>query len=314
MARTDEEPAETERQGAVARLKARAEATLTAARNRSVLVDRLVRTARAYTSGGGDREAAALSYYAFLAVFPAILVAVAVLGLVMRDTAELRAAVLDGLSDALPGSSGFLATSLDAIVERAEVIGVVGLAGVAYSALGAVDVLRGALDGIFGVEKLGGLKGKLRNLRFVGITGALLALGIALGTGAGWGVDALLDRAGMAGAGARVAGTVVAIGLTFLTDVALFVVVFSLLPDHEHHPGEVLPGAVLAAGAWTLLKQVGGSLLAATASRSSAAYGVAAAVFGLLLAINLGARITLFSAQWAREAIARGREGSYPAP
>lgn len=299
---------EDEKPGAFARLKARAADTLGRARRRSVLVDRLVRTATAYTAGGGDREAAALSYYAFLAVFPAILVGVSVLGLVMRDTAELRTTVLDALSEALPGSAGFLETSLDTIIERAEVIGIVGLAGVAYSALGAVDVLRGALDRIFEVEKLGGIKGKLRNLRFVGIAGALLVAGIALGTATTW-VGGLLD-----GAATRVVTTILAVALTFAVDVGLFVVVYSLLPDHSHHPAAVLPGALLAAGAWTLLKQVGGSLLAAGAARSSAAYGVAAAVFGLLLAINLGARITLFSAQWAFEAISQRRGGRYPRP
>lgn len=295
-------------------LKARARARLTAARKRSVLLDRLVRTALAYKDGGGDREAAALSYYAFLAIFPAILVAVAVLGLVIRDAAEVRETILDGAQDLLPGASEFLSGPLDAIAERAEVVGVIGLAGVAYSALGAVDVLRGALDRIFGADHLGGIKGKLRNLRFVGIAGALLLLSIGLGAMAAWGVNAALANAGLDAAGMRLAGTLVALLLTFGTDIALFVVLFSLLPDHDHRPRDLLAGALLAAGAWTLLKQAGGSIFAALASRSSAAYGVAAAVFGLLLVINIGARLTLFSGHWAQVAIEQSREGDYPRP
>lgn len=295
-------------------LKARATTRLTAARKRSVLLDRLVRTALAYNGGGGDREAAALSYYAFLAVFPAILVAVAALGLVIRDAAEIRETVLDGAQDLLPGAAEFLSGPLDAIAERAAVIGVIGLVGVAYSALGAVDVLRGALDRIFEADQLGGIKGKLRNLRFVGVAGALLLLSIGLGIGAAWGVNAALANAGVDAAGTRMAGTIVALLLTFGTDVALFIVIFSLLPDHDHGPPDVLPGALLAGAAWTLLKHLGGSLFAALASRSSAAYGIAAAVFGLLLVINIGARLTLFSAHWARVAIEQSREGAYPRP
>lgn len=303
-------------EGFVARVKAKASARVSALRRRSALFDRLVLTATSYTDGGGDREAAGLSYYGFLSVFPMLLLAVAVLGRVMRDADDVRRTVLRATSELLPGASGFLRTSLDTIIESAEVIGLVSLVALAWSGLGAIDVLRGALDRMFGVEKLGGVAGKLRNLRFAVVSGILLVLSIGFGALAAWGANAALLELGVEGAFGRAAGTTVVIALTLVSDIALFVVLYAFLPDHHHGWRDILPGALLAAVGWLAMKQVGGSLLAASAARSSGRYGLAAGVFGLLLAINLAAKLTLFAAQWAACAIEqhRGEDVPFPAP
>lgn len=293
--------------GIIDRIKAPVRRVVERGRRRSLLFDRLVLTAKAYTEGGGDREAAGLSYYGFLSVFPILLLAVAVLGRVMRDAEDVRATVLEATSDVLPGASGFLSNWIDTIIENAEVIGVVALFGVVWSGLGAIDVLRGALDRIFGVEKLGGIKGKLRNLRFMALSGVLLAFSVAFGTAAAWGANAALLELGIEGAGGRLPGTLFALVLGFLLDVLLFIVLFAQLPDHTHGWRDILPGALFAAVGWTILKQLAGTLLAASAARASARYGIAAGVFGLLLAINLAAKLTLFAGQWAACAIAQRR-------
>jgi membrane protein len=195
---------------------------------------------------------------------------------------------------------------MDAVARRAGVIGLAGLAGLAWSGMGAVDVLRGSLDRMFDVEKLGGVKGKVRNLRFMLVTGGLLALSIAAASLAGDGVQTLLQ-----GTGVKIVGGAIALAFTLAANVALFAVVFVLLPDHGYGWRDVRSGALLAAVGWTMLKTIGGGFLGAAAARSSAAYGVAAAVFGLLLAINLASRLTLFAAEWAATGI-RLREPPVP--
>jgi len=273
------------------------------------LVARLRASWTAYKAAGGDREAAALSYFGFFALFPTILLAASVLGFAMRgDPAEdLRRTITEAVAAVLPGAEGMLGESLDAITRRAGTVGLVGLVGVAWSGLGAVGTLRGALDRIFHAEPLPGLKGKLRDARFAVAAGILLALSIGLASLTTGGADAAMGALGLPEGGARVLGAIVAGALAFAADVALFLLVFTALPDHGRGWRDVLGGAVLAAAGWWLLRTAGGWYVARSAAQASAAYGVAATTIGLLVAINLASRLTLLSATFAATSAPRPR-------
>lgn len=291
-------------------LKQSAAARLAEVRREHPLIDRLAVAAGCYKKGDGDQWAAALSYYGFFAVFPSILVGVAGLGFVLRGgtSANIKLQILQAVGSVLPGSQSLLADSLDAISKRAGTIGLLGLVGLLWSVLGAVGTMRKTLDRMFRVEVLGGLKGKLRDARFGALAAVLLISSVTFSSLAAGGSDALLARFGATGAASQVAGSIFTFALTFATDTLLFIVLFSLLPDHRYGWRDVLPGAVLGAIAWTILKVVGGWYVGRSAGNASAAYGVAAATFGLLITINLSARLTLFAAEFA--AVSAGAKGA----
>ncbi|HVE91991.1 MAG TPA: YihY/virulence factor BrkB family protein [Actinomycetota bacterium] len=306
MAATSRYESRERPEGLVARLKLKITRPVDRARRRRPLLDRALTTASCYKQGGGDREAAALSYYGFLAVFPAILVAISVLGFVLRDAETVRQTISEGVQRVLPGAASLLEQSLRTIQRRAGTIGAIGIVGLVWSGLGAIDVLRGALDRMFGVKEVGGVKGKLRDLKFAVVAGLLLLASISFGGLAAGGVHALLDNIGLGEL--KPVGILMTLVLTFLTDLALFVLLFATLPNHGYGWRRVLQGAVVAAIGWTLMKSVGGWYVGRTAARSQASYGVAAAAFGLLITINLASRLTLFSAEWAAQSAGCGSD------
>lgn len=282
-------------------IKDSASQRLASVRARHRLLDRLFVAGGSYKQGEGDQRAAALSYYGFFAVFPAVLVGVSGLGFILRgaSAATIKAQILAAAGSAIPGSQSLLGDSLDAITKRAATIGLLALVGLVWSLLGALGTLRYSLDHMFGVQVVGGLKGKLRDVRFGALAAILLLGSVTFASLAAGGSDALLSRLGFHSVLSQALGTALTLALTFATDTLLFIVIFSLLPDHRYGWRDVLPGAVLAAFGWTLLKVIGGWYVGRSASRASAAYGVGAATFGLLLTINLSARLTLFAAEFA---------------
>ena len=278
------------------------------ARRRWPFLDHVITTYGHYQKAGGDREAAALTYQGFLAVFPVVLMATSVLGYVIRDADTVRTSILNSADRVIPGSRLMLAESLDTISKRAGAIGVVALLGLVWTGIGVVSTVREALERAFRVESEGGVKGKLRDLRFVGVLGGLMLISIALASLSAGALNSILRGLGVDTTLVRATGIGVAFGLTFLADLALFLVLFTVLPAHSYGWRDNFSAAVVAAIGWTVLKTVGGWYITTSSSRASAAYGVAATILGLLLAINLAARLTLFSAHWAAD-VCRRRHG-----
>src|SRR4030095_10178751 len=77
----------------------------------------------------------------------------------------------------------------------------------------------------------------------------------------------------------------------------LFLLAFRILTTENVTWGDVFPGAVVAASAWTVLQAVGGYIVGHQLEGASDTYGTFAIVIGLLAWIYLGAQVTLFAAE-----------------
>jgi uncharacterized BrkB/YihY/UPF0761 family membrane protein len=90
---------------------------------------------------------------------------------------------------------------------------------------------------------------------------------------------------------------IVGITLSVALNLILFLLAFRILTTEDVSWGDVFPGAVVAAVAWTVLQAVGGYIVSHQVQGASDTYGTFAIVIGLLAWIYLGAQMTLFAAE-----------------
>jgi uncharacterized BrkB/YihY/UPF0761 family membrane protein len=87
------------------------------------------------------------------------------------------------------------------------------------------------------------------------------------------------------------------IAMSVVLNLVLFLLAFRILTSEDVTWGDVFPGAVVAALAWTTLQAIGGYVVSHRLQGASPTYGTFAIVIGLLAWIYLGAQVTLFAAE-----------------
>lgn len=289
--------AETEeRPGLVARVMARWRGQ----RARRPWLNHFVRAASHYASRQADLLSAAITYYAFLALFPVLLLAVAVAGFVLSGRPDLLAELIDQIRGVVPGDAGdqVIQAVTDATSARGAV-GLVGLAGLLYAGISWISKMRIALQTIWRghPDQPNFVKDKLRDLlSLIGLGGALVASVAltALATGLTSFVIDLLGLSGIPGIGVLTALLGVAIAIA--GDTLIFLWLFVRLARANVPVRAVLPGALFGAVGFEILKLVGTFYITrVTSSPSAAVFG---SVIGLLVWIYVSSRFLLFAAAW----------------
>jgi membrane protein len=114
----------------------------------------LKRTVREFREDNLTDWAAALTYYGVLAIFPAIIALVSILGLVGASATQ---PLLDNLATVAPGPAKTILTSAIQNLQKSQgaagIIFVVGLAGAVWSASGYVAAFMRASNAIYDVEE-----------------------------------------------------------------------------------------------------------------------------------------------------------------
>lgn len=276
----------------------RLKALFATARQRLPLLDHLIRAGGRYQADTGDRLAAAITYFFFLSLFPILLLAISVLGLVYGDSAQTK--VTDALSGSLPGG---LADQIGTVLADAEVsAGIIGAIGLLYAGLGFVDALRFGIRTIFhqNVQVGNFLLKKLRDaVTLIGLLATIFGSVLVTGFLTGF-TGTLLGWLGIDDTGpARLVTLVATYAASLVLDVALFVYLFTRLPKVRVRFPSVFRPAVFGAVGFELLKSIGGFYVARTTSNKAATFGTFAVVVGLLLFLYLLSRLILFTAAFA---------------
>lgn len=262
---------------------------LASARRRFGWLDHIVRAGTRYDHVDGGRLAAAVTYYAFFAVFALGLLGFAVLGYVLDDPAVLRS-VQRYLAQNLP--------RLDAqsLREARHTAGLVAFVVLPVTGLFWVDSLRSSIRAVWRLNEYPGnfLVRQVIDLLLLAGLGVLLAASLAIA----FGTRALLGRV-LAGAGVdphtarwllAAAGFVLGIGVNTLLSVA----VLAGLPRLRMTPRRILGPALLIAVGLEVLKTLGG--LYAQRTEANPAYQVVAGSVGLLVFLNLLNQLILYAA------------------
>ncbi|GGO82477.1 YihY/virulence factor BrkB family protein [Nonomuraea cavernae] len=264
-------------------------------------LDHLIRTAQRYELQSGNRLAGAVTYFAFLSFFPLIALAFAVLGYVLSNDQNAIDALTQAIDDQFPGFAEQL--DINGIAQAKATAGIIGLLGLLYAGLGAVDALRGALRemSMTTTPPLNFFLGKLRDLVSLILLGLTILASVAV---SGFATQATttvvsflnLDATGFNTGGLFLAG--LAAGLA--ADWLIFVIVLGWVAPPVGPFRYVARGALLGAIGFGLLKQLAGLLLSHTLGNPL--YGTFAVIVGLLLWINFSARLVLYVAAWTATA------------
>jgi membrane protein len=283
------------------RLISRAKDGFSALRRRRPALDHVIRAWQRYQADDGDRLAAAVTYYGFLAFFPLIALAFSVLGFVVAHDPSVRDSIARELSQTLPGiiGNGPNQINIDKIASAKAGAGVIGFLGLLYAGLGWVDALRTALRTIWHQSVKAGnmVVTKLTDAMILVVLGLALLASVLISTAATTATGTILGWLGLDGSlTASIVVRVLAIVLAIAADVAVFSWLFTRLPRARPPGARLLQGALLMSVLFEVLKAFGSIYLKNTTGNP--VYGTFAAVVGLLIWINLVSRLLLFCAAW----------------
>lgn len=231
-------------------------------------------------------QASALAFQAYLSLFPLMLLGLSAAGFLLSgDPAD----AVRRFFAAVPGMGPLLERNLDQVVRARGGLGVIALVGVIWSATALAGRGTRSLARIFRAPDPGLLRRRARALVSIVVLGALLLAALVLS-----GVVANLELPGASGLLGRLASFAGLAGLEF----GFFLLSYRLLtPEGGPGLGDHLPGAALMTLGWSMLKLIGGILVARTVSNASALYGTIGAVFGILVFLRVAATLWLSGAE-----------------
>jgi membrane protein len=242
-------------------------------------LDVLLRVTERFGAVGGGPLSASIALSTFLSLFPLLLVGIAVIGFLSSGDADFTARVVEDLG--LRGRSAEAVTDAIAAAEDSrQAATVIGLAGLLWSGLGVVGALQTAINAAW-QETGRGLLDRLVAVRWLAGAGLLFVASAGLGRLVallpGWAVPLTL-----------------LLGLGVST--VLFTWTFATL-GHTHVGWRAhLPGAVLVAMGFELLKVVGAVWVPRAVASSSALYGSIGVVFAVLAWLLLYGRLIVYGA------------------
>jgi membrane protein len=235
-----------------------------------------------YGDDGAGNLAALMAYYAFLSIFPILLVFATVLGFVLRGNPDLYRRLLNSALAEFP-----------VVGESLRFEGLHGnwwalVFGVLISLWGAKGVANAAMTAFNTVWNVPYNQRPGFGPALARSFGLLLTLGVTLvvtGTLSGVG------GAGRLGLALRIG----ALLLSTVLNVGLFLLAFRLATARVVHTRDMLLAAVVSAVLWQVLLAVGALLVAHQVRHAQSLYGTFGVVLGLLFWLQLQAQITLYA-------------------
>ena len=241
---------------------------------------------RKYIDDGGGREAALITYYGFLSIFPLLLLGVTIVSRVLGERPDLRhrlvvAIVPPALQETVEGAAAAMPTSPVPLM--------IGLIGLLLSGTGVVFSAHRTLNHVAAVPwRLRGiLSGYLRVLLVL----VVLLVG-AVAVGALTVVITALPRLPqLLQGGAVLCSCLIVFGVLMLAA--------RLLLSRPVPPGSLWPAAVPGSIAVTLVLNAGAAVLPGLIRRAGAVYGSFATVAGMFTLLYLLGMALVFSAEIA---------------
>jgi YihY family inner membrane protein len=237
----------------------------------------------------GDDEGGSLSaritFYAFLSLFPMLLVLVTVLGYVLHGSQDLQRRIVDSALGDFPVIGDQLRHNIGSV--RGNGLGLlIGILFTFYGGLGVGHASQDAMNRVWSVPIRvwpGFFPKLLRSIELMGT----LALALILTTGLNW----------LGSAHGATWERVALFMIATLLNVGLFALAFRVLTAQALSFRVVLPGAVISALGWAVLQLVGEAVVNHMLHGMTATYGVFAIVLGLMAWLFILSRIMMYSAE-----------------
>ncbi|OFW63022.1 MAG: hypothetical protein A2Y74_03435, partial [Actinobacteria bacterium RBG_13_63_9] len=254
-----------------------------------------------------SQMAAAISYYVLFSLFPLLIFAVGILGVLLQDS-QLQADIIDAVLDFIPLSED---EGRDKVTEAVKgvagvgsgVLGLFGLIGMVWSASNMFGIIRRSINTAYDLEFRRPLvQQKLLDLAMVAGMGVFFLVSIAA-TGflravrqRSEDIPYLGDAAEHAGFVWDAASFLIPLALSFLA----FTVMYWIIPAAKVRARDVWPGALVAAFLFEVVK-VGFSVYLENFSNYDLVYGSLGAVAAFIFWVYLSVNILLLGAEVASE-------------
>ena len=241
-----------------------------------------------YGDDEGGRQAALITYYGFLSIFPLLLLGVAVLSRVLADHPDLRQRLI---TEIVPQALRSTVEHSLATLPTSTIPFIAGLIGLLLSGTGVVFSAYQTLNHVAAVPYRQRASFFSRYLRVFAVL-AMLLLG-ALATGALTVVATALPRQPGVQRAAAVLGSALVVFAVLLFGAKLLLA--------RPAPVRALwPGAVLGAAAVTVVLNAGAPLLARLVAKAGPVYGSFATVAGMFALLYLVGQALVYAAEVAR--------------
>ena len=233
--------------------------------------------------------AALISYYAFLAIFPLLLVLVTVLNIVLKNDPKLQKTLVDSALAQYPVVGPQIRDSLGTIPGTGLPL-IIGAVLLLLGARGVAGAMQNAICEVWGIK---------REERPGFPFSQLWALALMLTVGIGFIVTTFLSGLA-AGAGHVLPGVVATVGavlISLVLNVGVFWLSFRMATAWKVPWRDLRIGAAIAACCWQVLQVVGGYVVSHQLHQASQLYGTFGIVLGLLAWLFLQAEVTLYAAE-----------------
>lgn len=259
---------------------------LVSLRRRFPMVNAGVDSVERFTVHRTGRNSALVAHYAFLSVFPLLLVFTTVIGFVLDSNPKLRDEILDSVLSRIPILGPELVADPQSLSGSVPVL-VVGLLVTLWGSLKAFNVLQMALDDIAEVpweQRPTMMVVRLRS--FIGV--------VILGGGQ---VAAAVLTGLLAVSGVAVAHRLLLFLAATLTNGVVLAATYHYLCTRRPAWRRVLPGAVAGGVLFAGMQVLGTTIVARAITRASPVYGAFATVIGLITWLSLHSMVLLLGAE-----------------
>ena len=238
-----------------------------------------------YGDDQAGNQAALIAYYGFLSIFPLMLVAVTVLGMVLAHDQHLQSKVLNSALKNFPVIGTQLRHNIHSLNRAGIGLGL-GLVGTFYGARGVASAAQNAFNHAWNVPKSERPGFPYNTLR---------SFGMIFAVGGGMILTTVLAGFGTGSGGLGVGMRIGAYALALAVNIGVFWLGFRWGTAKSVNGRDMWLAAVIAAVVWQMLQGFGTFLVAHELKNASEVYGTFAFVIGLLWWIYLQAQVTLYA-------------------
>jgi YihY family inner membrane protein len=248
----------------------------------------LYRAATGFTEHEGFMSAAAITYYAFLSLFPFSILLLAIARRLLRP-AEAMTRYRAFLDHYLPGATDFLHINYTPLQGQLTVLRIFALLILVWSGSGIFAVTGRLLDRAWHIKHKGRLwiRRRLLALPIAVVALILIALSIVMSTG--WSLLNRLEFLEGIGWFTQIVSLVIVLSLNTL----FFSLVYWSLPSAQLRWREVLPGSILASVLWEVAK-LAFTIYLSHLRLFNVVYGSVAAIAAFLIWAYLSGCIVLY--------------------
>jgi uncharacterized BrkB/YihY/UPF0761 family membrane protein len=251
----------------------------------------VVAVIKRYSEDRASRQAALVTFYGFLSVFPLFLLLATFAALLFGES-TLHHDLVNSVVAQFPVIGDQLSKNIKAIAVGNNLAVLAAVLGLVWGSFGITNSLQAASAALWRRPRsedpsIWGRLGK--GLVLLGVLGAVAVFSTVVAGLAANGVERV-------GVGGNV-GRAIAFAVVLATNAAGYLVALKLLAPPGTSWRVLWPGTVLGASGWSVLQVLGGLLIGHRLIRATEFYSLFATVFGLIFWINLGAQLFLYATE-----------------